>query len=471
MLSAAPLHLAAPIYVSAPTLAAGHATASSLVHAPATPIHVTAPAFVHFPVKTAPLLTPVHVTGPTSSPIHILGPTPPSLDGDGYVDNVNPGDMPIYQRTWNYNTGAFDQKPAGSMAFSLTKIFSLMWGKPDDWNGDPKSTPTSIAGALHEGFVASTTNALSAKNLGVGGGGQINFTMTTPSQNELRTKEESGNWLDLKYLGSGSEDFYVAHDGPGADPHVTITFDVEVDVRIAVSLYVTPSNTPVNTRVAYPLWVDSAVVQLHNAQVNSTHSFDTSGMVQQINSQSIDISTPVNNLVLMLLGPTIQGLEDQAHVGNQGLTFDLTPTSVEFYLTPSTLHEVDLNVLTWGDPLPGGPYDPQSLSLVRSSITSSTPNFADAQTNRYYEVTLTISRSHLTPIRVPYNGPIKDPDFPKYKFIEAPNIPYGVIASWNFTVDLASGAIAGDATGTVGQTLQVGSPSGPHATFTISLKS
>ena len=42
----------------------------------------------------------------------------------------------------------------------------------------------------------------------------------------------------------------------------------------------------------------------------------------------------------------------------------------------------------------------------------------------------------------------------------SPGIPYGWIAEWHLTFDLATGAITGDATGSAGQKLQVSDSSG-----------
>ncbi len=306
----------------------------------------------------------------------------------------------------------------------------------------------------------------------------INFQLTDPSVNELRVKQD-GHYLELKYLASGSEDFYVAHPGIGADPHITITFDVEIATTINVWPYIETS-APNNQDLIPPLWAESAVVQLHNAQVSVYEkppwpppSIDTTSIVNLIDAQSIDISSAVNGFLSANNNPNLVA---EANRGFSLLSFAIDGnSSVVFYVSQSTERTMNLQVLGWQAPIPdAGYYSPESLALVQTSGPTSgswtvdVSDPASVTNGRYVSVTLSIIRSHLPPIRVPYNGPIKDPDFPKFREIVAPNIPYGTIAEWHLTFDLKTGAISGDATGFAGQKLQVSDSSGDAVQFTLS---
>jgi hypothetical protein len=433
------------------------------------PIHISAPTALQ---DTASSTIPV-TTGLVNTPVHILtggnvgGPV--QLDGDGYVENF-PGSVQLIEQTWNYDKGAYDQATAANSLGNLKSIFDLMWGSTSQAN--------TIAGKLQDAFRQQTVQYLQSQGYGVGGGGTPNFQVTDPSVNELRVKQFQ-QYLELKYLASGSEDFYVAHPGIGADPHITITFDVEIATTINVWPYI-QSSAPSNQSLTPPLWAESADVQLHNAHVSvyekppwPTPSVDTNAIKNQIDAQSIDISSDVNNLLAAIDNPSLVA---EANLGFPLLSFAIDGnSSVDFYVSHNPARTMNLQILGWQAPILGaGQFSPESLGLVQTSGPSSmswTVNVSDpaSVTNgRYVPVTISISRSHLPPIRVPYNGPIKDPDFPKFRFIEAPNIPYGVIGQWHLIFDLKTGAISGDATGSAAQKLQVGNPSGPAVWFQLS---
>src|SRR5271157_6459429 len=455
-------------------------------------VHVSGPTTGHIPVlpalspvhTTVPVISSVQVSGPPVSSITASSPTPTTtglvtspvqiltgggggsgtaqLDGDGYVENFS-GLVQIVEQTWNYDKGAYDQAPPVPSS-NLKSMFDLMWGATDQ--------PSTIAGSLRDAFIKQTTQYLQNQGYGVGGGGVINFQLTDPSVNELRIKQNA-NYLELKYLASGSEDFYVAHPGIGADPHVTITFDVEVAAEINVWPYIDTS-TNNNLGPEPPLIGESAVVQLHNAQVSSTHDIDSTPIVNLIDSQSFDFTSQFNTVL-----PTFDSSSNLVAEANRGfslLSFAIDGnSSLVFYVSQSTDRTMNLQVLGWQAPIPdAGYYSPESLALVQTSGPTSgswtvdVSDPASVTNGRYVSVTLSIIRSHLPPIRVPYNGPIKDPDFPKFREIVAPNIPYGTIAEWHLTFDLKTGAVSGDATGFAGQKLQVSDSSGDAVQFTLS---
>ena len=358
-------------------------------------------------------------------------------------------------------------------------------------------------------FTDQTAQYLKKQGYGFGGDGKPDWKWTDPSVNELRVKQDGpgGQFLELKYLGSGSEDFYVAHPGWGADPHVTITFDVEVTAEISVCpTDVSPaSNVPLGE---LPLVVESAVVQLHNAQVNSTHSFDTSSIVNLIDAWSFD-KTSEANLALAAAGYN-NALVAEGNRGFALLSFAIDGnSSVNFYVSQSTERSMNLQVLGWQAPIPyASQYSPESLALVQTTgPTSGTwPIYlsdpASVQSGRYVPIAIGIFRSRLPPVvhhlkigrvgnkdvLIRDNGQVIDPtkDNPTFwtefydsspeeqwmiltKTITAPpGIPYGWIAEWHLTFDLATGAITGDATGSAGQKLQVSDSSGDAISFQLS---
>ena len=71
-------------------------------------------------------------------------------------------------------------------------------------------------------FTDQTAQYLKKQGYGFGGDGKPDWKWTDPSVNELRVKQDGpgGQFLELKYLGSGSEDFYVASGlGRGSARH------------------------------------------------------------------------------------------------------------------------------------------------------------------------------------------------------------------------------------------------------------
>ena len=149
--------------------------------------------------------------------------------------------------------------------------------------------------------------------------------------------------------------------------------------------------------------VESAVVQLHNAQVNSTHSFDTSSIVNLIDAWSFDKTSEATS---RWRRPATTTLVAEGNRGFALLSFAIDGnSSVDFYVSQSTERSMNLQVLGWQAPIPyASQYSPESLALVKTTgPTSGTwPIYlsdpASVQSGRYVPIAIGIFRSRLPPV-------------------------------------------------------------------------
>src|SRR5262249_4473728 len=140
-------------------------------------------------LSTMPIagLSHLNTLDPTNDP-------PGSLDGGGYVENF-PGNIQIVKQTWNYERRAYDLV-TDNAPVSLKSQLDTAWGQRG-----------GLADQIRAQFIQETTDSVKRRGVGFGGDGTVHVTLSDGAANELRVRQD-GPLLKLKYLASGSEDFY-----------------------------------------------------------------------------------------------------------------------------------------------------------------------------------------------------------------------------------------------------------------------